>query len=369
MPYSADFRQANSDAKYFTTKFHITFSMASDAMLIVERESLKVKNSNFSAQRLFGYTDEEFQNIDYSKLCADQMGCKLLIKKQYSYHSSIKHIKKNGNTFLAAVCFGYFRHERKKLVLVSLKDISINKDCLERIHKQERMIHEDKMLNNTKAREAYLIGEESERLRLSRELHDHIGQLLISSKISVERCLLMCKDKKMNALLDESVNQLAALINEVRETSHNVVSGFVKPQSLPVSIRNLAAKFNEMIEVELEMNEDEFPNHIASFAHINIYRILEESLSNIAKHSEATTVRIKAGIKDLLLLIEIVDNGKGIQTHPPRNTYGLSVMQHRAKLLGGEIKFESIFGKFFKSLLFVPMEKWISENNSLIMEA
>jgi len=189
-------------------------------------------------------------------------------------------------------------------------------------------------------------GEEMERQRLSRELHDGIGQLLIAIKLRMES-LLYQDEKDIKNSIQELKKYFDEIIDEVRRISNNLLPSVLEAFSIPIAFRNLFSETEEhsnlKIHFEAKGNFDDLDKKTKTY----IYRLTQEALSNIVKHAEATEVSVKLVRKADTLTLVISDNGKGfsIEHAGKDGGNGIHNMRERANLLQGQIEIASAPGE------------------------
>ncbi len=196
---------------------------------------------------------------------------------------------------------------------------------------------------------------EEERILLAREIHDELGQILVAIKIDLG--LLKHKvfdniDRKKDIELKMLYEHLSNLVGNTIKTSRRIMTD-LRPELLDIlglvdAMRSHANSFQERHSIECVFESAVQSIDIDAQRSVAIFRILQESLTNIAKHAMATQVSIRLGIneKDRLFL-EIKDNGKGFDLEKKRKneSYGLIGMKERAYLLGGDLFVLSSPGK------------------------
>ncbi len=199
-------------------------------------------------------------------------------------------------------------------------------------------------------------GEEMERQRLSRELHDGIGQSLIAIKLRLEN-LLYQDGKDIRSSIHELKNYFDQIIDEVRRISNNLMPSVLEVFSIPIAFRNLFSETEEhsglRIHFEAKGNFDDLDKKIKTY----IYRMTQEGLSNIVKHAEAREVWVNLTRKAEYLTLIIRDNGKGFitETAGKEGGNGIHNMRERASLLNGQIEIFSIPSKGTTITLNVPI--------------
>ena len=201
---------------------------------------------------------------------------------------------------------------------------------------------------------------ETERRRVAAELHDSIGQSLAMIKNSA----VFGANTANN--LSEAKEQLAEIsgasaqaISEVREIAYNLRPYLVDRLGLTEAISELLEKVEDSTALEIDEKLDNVDDLFEKEAEISIYRIVQESLNNIMKHSDATKVRVSMTETERSVKIEIADDGKGFDVDSASETnkrggFGLLGMSERVRMLGGTIIIESAAGKGAK----IEIELW-----------
>ncbi|MDO8734805.1 MAG: sensor histidine kinase, partial [Elusimicrobiota bacterium] len=191
--------------------------------------------------------------------------------------------------------------------------------------------------------------QEDERNRIARELHDSIGQVLTSVKIgmkSVESDILSeggrKKIEKFRILLDASLEDIHNLAVELRPP---LLTDF----GLFKAIENYSKEFENNFDIKVHYKIIKLSEsyRLPSTIEIGLYRVIQEALTNIAKHANATEVDIIFEKTDSEMLLSISDNGKGFETKTimsktERRSLGIFGMQERISILGGNLKIDSI---------------------------
>ena len=187
---------------------------------------------------------------------------------------------------------------------------------------------------------------EADRTRISRELHDQLGQALTGLKMDlrwIEGRLEVQNNRTLNPLTDrlvEAQDQVDGLIGTVRRIATDLRPEALDHLGLPEAIKEEAERFTvrtgERCEVEITGLPEEIPPEVTTSA----FRIFQEALTNVARHAEATTVRVSCHAPGDTLEITIADDGKGIPAGEEAKveSLGLLGMRERAELLGGRLQ-------------------------------
>ncbi len=186
--------------------------------------------------------------------------------------------------------------------------------------------------------------QEEERARIARELHDDLCQRLTGTKYQVEvlHDQLFPGNRRMANELEDVMTELDRSITEVRRISFNLRPSVLDDFGLVAALRLLGSEFHRAhgIPASIDVAED-IGRDIDTHNEIALYRIAQEALNNIAKHAGATRVRIHLSREDMLLRLQIQDDGRGFiqedvaKKRGPGHGLGLISMKERAELLGG----------------------------------
>ncbi|MDT0642216.1 sensor histidine kinase [Zunongwangia sp. F363] len=179
--------------------------------------------------------------------------------------------------------------------------------------------------------------------RISAELHDGILSKFFGIRLSLEM-LQDKEDPESKSKRKEFIKEMKAVENDIREVSHKLNSAkFESGVSFVQILHELWEEKQKLgnFKGELILGDDINWDEIANKVKIHVYRILQESLSNIIKYAQASNVFISFSIADKSLEMEVVDDGCGFDTEKSAKGIGLSNMQSRAKDLGGKLKVNS----------------------------
>jgi signal transduction histidine kinase/DNA-binding response OmpR family regulator len=188
-----------------------------------------------------------------------------------------------------------------------------------------------------------LHAQERERLRIAHELHDDLGQSLLLLKLQLS---IMCRGlplepQKCRQECGASIENVQEIIDSVRLLSHDLIPPTLAEIGLKSAISDLLGEFCHHQGVSCSVDIDDLKGLFPPDMELIIYRIIQESLTNIGKYAEATQVSISLKRKDHQVCLSVEDNGKGFEVEQvlPRRGgkrgLGLSSMEERARMLGG----------------------------------
>lgn len=210
-----------------------------------------------------------------------------------------------------------------------------------------------------------LNAQERERSRISRELHDELGQALMVLKLQlklVEKQLRQ-DQQSLRSGCQSSIRSVDEIIEKVRRLSRDLSPSILEDLGLSAALRWLFDDFSKRLHVQCVLEMIPFKESFSKEMKIAIYRIFQESLTNIAKHAHASTVWITIAEKDGCFLCTIEDNGQGfdldnhLQKRATERGMGLSAMDERARMLGGSLDIWSKEGKGSRIILRIPLDR------------
>ncbi|MCO0600815.1 PAS domain S-box protein [Peribacillus butanolivorans] len=192
--------------------------------------------------------------------------------------------------------------------------------------------------------------QEDERKRLSRELHDGIGQNLYSHLITINRL----QTEMSHPLLDQMRDEATEIIEELRHLSWELRPSVLDDLGLFPAIRSYLVRFSEHHHIKIHF--DCYLNcRLNTNKEITIYRVIQEALTNIRKYAqtEEATVTIREIDDEIRVVIE--DEGKGFDLDKVTRGVGLFSMEERAKAAGGNLSLHSVEEKGTKVFLEIPL--------------
>lgn len=186
-----------------------------------------------------------------------------------------------------------------------------------------------------------LDAQEEERGRVARELHDGISQILVGIRYALDnaRRRFQRGDAAADDALRSGINHLGEAINEVRRISRDLRPGVLDDLGLGPAIKSLTEDFSARTGITVDFSTVVFRNRLDQDAKIALYRIAQEALTNVERHSDASHVTVDLrGHKDGATL-RISDNGRGLpDDRLPNAGLGLRNMQERVEQLDGSIR-------------------------------
>jgi signal transduction histidine kinase len=192
-------------------------------------------------------------------------------------------------------------------------------------------------LSQTEAERATL----EERTRLARELHDGLSQDLWFAKLKHER-LVPLVPSDARPLADEVTVALDAAIAEAKQAVVTMRTGLDRDRPLYELLAETLEEFGSRSGLRADFSGADLPNALSPRKQAEVLRIVQEALTNVRKHADATVVRLSADVSDGRLMLGITDNGRGFRPDDSSGDgLGLQGMKERARLMGGELNVQS----------------------------
>ena len=197
--------------------------------------------------------------------------------------------------------------------------------------------------------------EEDERRRIGRELHDEAGQSLLLLRLQLEMIERDCAE--LRPRLAEARGIAERTVEELRRIVAALSPAVLERLGLDAAIRQLVARFRKMHHARVRVRISGSLGELSGPIQQVIYRVAQESLQNIAKHSQATHVNLSVHSTDISIRLSISDNGSGFSAETAESkpmSFGLAGMRERAALLGGKLAVHGAPGKGVKVVLVLP---------------
>jgi PAS domain S-box-containing protein len=219
-------------------------------------------------------------------------------------------------------------------------------DITERVRGEAALRESEEALRQSHARIRDLAGQlmltqEEERRRISRELHDDMGQKLAALAIAIGR--LKHKLRESGNVTREQLTDLqdrtGVLLNDVRQLSHQLHPAALEHLGLVAALKTHCAEFSDLAGVPVTLTIEEGTEGIPPDMALCLYRVTQESLRNIAKHAGAREARVTLSAPAGGIELSITDTGSGFDPTDARQKGGLGLvsMEERVRLLGGRL--------------------------------
>jgi PAS domain S-box-containing protein len=261
-------------------------------------------------------------------------------------------LRADGEEFPIEASISQHREGGKKVFTVILRDVT------ERVRAEEALLRSREELREL-ALAAHSVREQ-EKSRIARELHDELAQSLTALKMDVTwlRGHLPAGDASVSGKLGDIEALLDGTVAATRRISSDLRPLMLDDLGLVPAVEWLVQKFTERngIPCELDIGAPDLELH-EPYASA-VFRILQESLTNAARHARASRVEVSIGLGDGSVALRVRDDGRGFSPEDPRKpgSFGLMGLRERAYLLGGDVSIASEPGRGTTVEVRIPLE-------------
>jgi PAS domain S-box-containing protein len=205
--------------------------------------------------------------------------------------------------------------------------------------------------------QASIDGQEKERREIGKELHDNIGQQLTTIKLFLDLAKTTT-DESASEMVAMSLNGIADVINAVRGMSRSLIPSTLKDLGLIESIQELtdSIKRAQTLDIHIDcfdFEEDMLPEN----QKLTVFRMVQEQLNNIVKHSGAEQAWIELRSSNGLFTLQLRDDGRGFDLAKTRKGLGFINISNRAELFNGKAEIISQLGEGCTVLVFMPLNQ------------
>jgi PAS domain S-box-containing protein len=317
---------------------------SSQDAIIGKNMDAKIVSWNSGAEEIYGYTADEAIGQPIAILLlperADELPAimELIRRGQKVEHYETKRRRKDGTVIDVSLAVSPIRTAEGEIVGAS----AVARDITER--KQAAEIKQAQAMRQLLL-ERVLSAQEEERRRIARELHDEAGQLLTSLLVGLRTLedSRSLADTKAQGLRLRKIT--AQTLDEVGRLARGLHPTVLDDHGLGVALRRYVAEYVKTHHIAVNLKLNEFDSRdLPSAVQIGLYRIVQEALTNVARHSRANTVSIKFVRSATALEVAVVDDGCGFDAKAvavSSHRLGIQSMRERAAMLGGAVSFAS----------------------------
>ncbi len=338
---TVELAQANESMRSGEERLRGIIESAMDAIITVDK-SQNIVLFNAAAERIFRCPDTEAIGLPLERFIPERF--------RSSHHRHIEQFGANGSTTRmmgARLALSGLRADGEEFPIdASISQVTVDgekfytvilRDSSERVRAEAALQRSHQELREMSA--VMNEAREAERTRIARELHDELAQWLtaikmdmawVASRLPPEHEPLIRRTEKMRQLVDTTVMAVRRIAADLRPV-------MLDDLGLVPSIEHLLHTFSERanvaISLEAHADEMEFLDPLTT----SIYRMIQEALTNVARHAAATAVEVTLALEGGALLVRVRDNGRGLGSAPAGyKSYGLLGIKERAQTLGGK---------------------------------
>ncbi len=251
---------------------------------------------------------------------------------------------------------------QKVEMMVVGTDVTELKEAKERSKEINRARIEKQVKEKQHRSVLILEGQEEERKRIARDIHDGIGQMLIALKFNLEATII-ADHRQTKLRIQESREILKNIIKEVRRVAFNLTPSSLNDFGLTPTIKKFCQEVGELMGINVTFeNKTHFINRLNTKVETHLYRIIQEGVNNAIKYAQATQIQVVFNHNVYKLNIEIIDNGTGFdyvslqdKGHFAESGHGIFNMKERASFINGQFEIETAVGQGTKIKVSVPI--------------
>ncbi|MGC4104099.1 sensor histidine kinase [Ferruginibacter sp.] len=236
-------------------------------------------------------------------------------------------------------------------------------DITEKVKLENKLAHEKKQ-RQQQITAAVITAQERERSFLGEELHDNINPILATSRLYLD-CALSREESRMT-LIKDSKNFVSMAMEEIRKLSKKLVAPALRHTGIVEALGHLVESIDQVNPVKFVSSFDCDETLIKEELKLAIYRIVQEQVSNILKHANASTIHLGLKQQNNCLVLSIKDDGVGFDVHQKRSGVGLQNISSRTDVFNGRLNIYSEPGKGCELLIIFPVTPALSNAKKYI---
>lgn len=308
---------------------------------------------NREACRAHGYNADDFLRMNITDIdpVLSQENVEAIWKQVWSDGSTTFetcHRRRDGSVYPVEITCSAIRYEDRDLTLSLARDISERKESERRLRESYGQLQE-----LTSRRES---DREEERKHIAHELHDELGQRLTALRMGIGTIRLRLGQEI--TWLTEPLESLTSQVDETIRVVRNVAA-MLRPAVLDMGIGAaldwLVGQFRSSSGLACNLSLPEQFCPLDEECSIALYRIVQEALTNVARHAQASTVNISVDHDNARCRLEVTDDGRGFDLQAKRaRSFGLMGMQERAQQLGWKLLIDTAPGKGTRVCVEIP---------------
>ena len=279
------------------------------------------------------------EKFDNEKLRADK-----LEEEAKSQRNQNIAIALGGSLVLGGIIFFLIQKNTKRKQKLAEQEKALESQKLATVLKEQELTAIDAMIE----------GQERERQRIANDLHDDLGGLMATVKLHFNAL----KDKNSPELFDKTNTLIEEAYQKVRTVAHAKNSGVIAKQGLLKAVQNMADKVSASNTIRIDVLDHGLDNRLENSLELAIFRIIQELITNVIKHANATEATIHLTNHEDSINIMVEDNGKGFdpkQITKTKSGMGISSIDKRIEHLDGKLTIESEDNKGTTVIIDIPL--------------
>lgn len=336
---------------------HSLFQAASQGILIVDQDG-KIMMANPAVEKMFGFRLDELRAQRIETLVPEPLRAGHMTHREHFFEHpqtrpmglglDLQARRKDGSEFFVEISLSYIQTDRGTLAVAFVTDISKRREDEQAIRQQRADLQ---MLMAQ-----MMTAQEDERRHIARNLHDDLSQTLAFLAIDVGKLAAQSPDNLAQQLRPLQRRAVEAA-ETVRQISHELHPSILDDLGLVAALEQYCEEFQERSGIATRFSSQNVPEYLPKDISSCIYRIAQESLRNVSKHSKSEKVFVKLEAVDSAVRLTVKDLGIGLVKHAreSRTSIGIVGMKERARLVNGNFSLQSKPGEGTEINLEVPV--------------
>lgn len=320
--------------------FREVMEFAPDAFVLWDAQG-RIVQINARTEELFGYQRQELIGQPLQNLLPQRYRRgHLRTPDRLTMGVSLQCLRKDGSEFPGDINLSPLETNRGRLSMAVVRDISERQQAEQELAESRQLLRELAALNEA--------AREEERKHIAREVHDELGQLLSALRMGL--LLMEMRFSALHPALNDKVLDMKVLVDSAIQGVRNVALN-MRPTALDLGLAPalewLCFEFTKSTHVACTLHVIKEDVVLDEARAVVVFRIVQESLTNITRYARASQVHVTLCRRDLELCLQVQDNGQGfdVSNGPHKKTFGLLGMRERALALGGKMAITSTPGQ------------------------
>jgi PAS domain S-box-containing protein len=351
-------KKAEEEIRMSEHKYRLLFDQNPMPMWMISLPEKNFLAVNAAAVDYYGYSKAEFlgMNIRDLRPAPDTTNLHDVIS---TYKSGInntgiwQHKKKDGTVVKVNLITHDIIYQGKHAKLVLANDVT------EKIRAEEKLKSSHAELRELATHLQNV--RESERTHMAREIHDELGQQLTGLKMDISwiNRKLNTEDKELKQKMNDTLNLIDGTVKTVRRLATQLRPSILDDLGIVAAMEWQSEEFQKRSEINTVFSSNVSSIELSTDLATGFFRIYQESLTNVLRHSGATEVEAMLNMKDGLLILNIKDNGIGFNSKEieSKKTLGLLGMKERTLIMGGSYEITSKPGKGTSVVIIAPIQQ------------
>ena len=350
---AAQVRQSQETLEKRANDYKLLFERNPMPMWIISPDNLDFVDVNEAAIRHYGYPREEFLALNSKDLLPKEDVKKFRISKELGDPNNFtvwRHRKKDGQIIYVEMISNKISYKDKPATIVLANDVTKKLEAEAEVARQ--VVRQQRLITETS-----IEVQEREREEIGKELHDNINQILASTKLFLGLAL---EDEKnvTPELLKKSHQNVRMAMDEIRQLSQTLVAPSLGDITLVEAIKDLVANVQLGSPLTMNIKQENYNESIIDKEKkLMLYRIIQEQISNIIKHSHAKKAAIHLSTTAKEIILKIEDNGIGFDIQKKSGGIGLRNMSNRAGFFNGKVDIISAPGNGCTLIVTIPIKQ------------